>query len=50
MKKTPISQLNSSQQELPSTERFKIHRVEDILGENDLVHDLHRHDFKHTNY
>ncbi len=45
MKKIPIRQLDSPQQELPSTERFKIRRVEDILGENDLVHDLHRHDF-----
>lgn len=45
MKKIPIRQLNSRQQELPSSERFTIRRVEDILGENDLVHDLHRHDF-----
>lgn len=45
MKKIPIRQLNSPQQELPSSERFKIRRVEDILHENDLVHDLHRHDF-----
>ncbi len=33
------------QHELPSAEQFKIRRVEDILGENDLFHDLHRHDF-----
>lgn len=45
MKKIPIRQLNSNQQELPSTERFKIRRIEDIMGENDLVHALHRHDF-----
>ncbi len=45
MKKIPIRHLNFPQQELSSTERFKIRRVEDILGENDLVHDLHRHDF-----
>ncbi|MCC6413921.1 MAG: AraC family transcriptional regulator [Saprospiraceae bacterium] len=45
MKKIPIRQLNSPQQELPSPERFTIRRVEDILGENDLIHDLHRHDF-----
>ncbi len=45
MKKIPIRQLTAPQQELRSPERFKIRRVEDILGENDLVHDLHRHDF-----
>ena len=45
MKKIPIRQLNSSQQGLPSTGRFKIRRIEDIMGEQDLVHDLHRHDF-----
>ena len=45
MKKIPIRQLSHPQHELPSSERFKIRRVEDILGENDLVHDLHRHDF-----
>lgn len=45
MKKIPIRQLSSNQQELPSGEQFKIRRVEDILGDNDLVHDLHRHDF-----
>ncbi|MDB5278574.1 MAG: helix-turn-helix protein [Ferruginibacter sp.] len=45
MKKIPIRQLSSPLQELSSSERFKIRRVEDILGETDLVHDLHRHDF-----
>jgi len=45
MKKIPIRQLSSRQAELPSAERFNIRRVEDILGENGLVHDLHRHDF-----
>lgn len=45
MKKIPIRQISPLQQELPSTERFKIRRVEDILGGNNLVHDLHRHDF-----
>jgi AraC family transcriptional regulator, transcriptional activator of pobA len=45
MKKIPIRQLSSAQQERHSSERFKIRRVEDILGENDLVQDLHRHDF-----
>lgn len=45
MKKIPIRQLVSSRQELHSPERFKIRRVEDILGGGDLVHALHRHDF-----
>ena len=45
MKKIPIRQLISPQQELPTIERFKIRRVEDILGDHDLMHDLHRHDF-----
>ena len=45
MKKIPIRQLISPQQELPTTECFKIRKVEDILGDHDLMHDLHRHDF-----
>jgi len=45
MKKIPIRQLSSPQQELPSAAQFKIRRVEDIMGEGDLAHDLHRHDF-----
>lgn len=45
MKKIPIRQLSPAQFELRSPERFKIRRVEDIVGESDLVHDLHRHDF-----
>lgn len=45
MKKIPIRQLTTVQQELSSTGRFKIRRIEDIVGENDLVQDLHRHDF-----
>ena len=45
MKKIPIRQLTPFQHELPSAEQFKIRRVEDIMGKNDLVHDLHRHDF-----
>lgn len=45
MKKIPIRQISLPQQERPFPERFKIRRLEDIMGENDLVHDLHRHDF-----
>lgn len=45
MKKIPIRQLSSSQKELPTTAHFKIRRIEDIMGDDDLMHDLHRHDF-----
>lgn len=45
MKRIPIRELTPFQHELPSAEQFKIRRVEDILGGNDLQHDLHRHDF-----
>lgn len=45
MKKIPIRKLSSSQQELTTNERFRVRRIEDIMGGNDLVHDLHRHDF-----
>jgi len=45
MKKIPIRQITTNQQELPSSERFKIRKVEDLLDEEDLFHELHRHDF-----
>ena len=45
MKKIPIRQIRSTQQELLSPERFNIRRIEDIMGQTNLVHDLHRHDF-----
>lgn len=45
MKKIPIRQIKPTLQEMSSLERFKIRRVEDIVGNVDLVHDLHRHDF-----
>jgi len=45
VKKIPIRQLTPFRHELPPAEQFKIRRVEDIMGENDLQHDLHRHDF-----
>jgi AraC family transcriptional regulator, transcriptional activator of pobA len=45
MKKIPVRQLGAFHHELPPGERFKIRQVEDIVGENDLAHDLHRHDF-----
>ncbi len=45
MKQIPIRQLSQTHQELPFTGQYKIRRVEDIVGETGLVHDLHRHDF-----
>jgi len=45
MKKIPIRQLSSNHLELPSSDRFKIRRVEDLLDREDLFHELHRHDF-----
>lgn len=45
MNKIPIRQLRPQHHESISSERFKIRRVEDIMGEKDLVQDVHRHDF-----
>ncbi|RYU91981.1 AraC family transcriptional regulator [Mucilaginibacter terrigena] len=45
MQKIPIRQLGRSQEIHPSAERFKIRRIEDIVGDRDLVHGLHRHNF-----
>ncbi len=45
MQKIPIRQLSQTQLQHPIAEQFKIRRVEDIIGEKDLVHNLHRHDF-----
>ncbi len=45
MKKIPIRKITPNQQELATTGRFKIRRMEDIMGDDDLMHDLHRHDF-----
>lgn len=45
MKKIPVRQIKTDQNQLPSPGRFKIRRVEDIVGNTDLVHELHRHDF-----
>lgn len=45
MKHIPIRQLSETHQALPSAGQFKIRRIEDIVGETGLVHDLHRHDF-----
>lgn len=45
MKKIPVTQLSSTQQGSATNERFKIRRVEDIMGDSGLVQDRHRHDF-----
>ena len=45
MKKIPIRQISSVHNELPSSERFKIRKVEELLDREDLFHELHRHDF-----
>lgn len=43
MKDIPIKHINNQESNL--TEDFKIRRIEDIIFENDLNEDLHRHDF-----
>jgi AraC family transcriptional regulator, transcriptional activator of pobA len=45
MKKIPVRHITANQQEIPSSERFKIRKVEDLLDREDLFHELHRHDF-----
>ncbi len=45
MKKIPIRQISLANQELSSSERFKIRTVQEILAGNVLKQDLHRHDF-----
>lgn len=45
MKRIPIRPLKLPKQDLPSSERFTMRRVENILNGTDLRHDLHRHSF-----
>lgn len=45
MNKIPIRKINSTHNELSSSERFTIRRVKDLIAGKDLKHDLHRHDF-----
>ena len=45
MKKIPIRQINSTQKEQSSSERFSIRKVQDLIEREDLFHELHRHDF-----
>ena len=45
MKKIPIRQISSAHNDQPSSEHFKIRKVQDLLDREDLFHELHRHDF-----
>jgi len=45
MKKIPIRKISSAQKEQPSSERFSIRKIQDLLDREDLFHELHRHDF-----
>jgi AraC-like DNA-binding protein len=45
MKKIPIRKISSTHNELPSSERFNIRRIQDLIVGKDLKQDLHRHDF-----
>jgi AraC family transcriptional activator of pobA len=45
MKKIPVRHINSAGEHLGSSFRFSIRKVQDLAGEHDLFHHLHRHDF-----
>ncbi len=45
MKKIPIRKIHLAHHEQPSSDRFKICKVQDLLDREDLFHELHRHDF-----
>lgn len=45
MKQIPIRQISSAYLSSETTKRFTIRQIQDIIGEHDLKHDLHRHDF-----
>lgn len=45
MEKIPIRYINATQKELILSESFSIRNVRDILAGNDMVQELHRHDF-----
>jgi len=45
MKSIPVRQIRSSFMEEATPERFNIRRLEDVVGNKDLFHDLHRHNF-----
>lgn len=45
MKGIPIRKITKPQKEINFSERFSIRDVGELLAGNDLVHELHRHDF-----
>lgn len=45
MKTIPVRHITDTERAQINMGRFKIRKVEDILGGNDLLHNLHRHDF-----
>lgn len=45
MKSIPVRQLTLPPQIQTATGRFKIRRLEDVMGQTDLFHGLHRHNF-----
>ncbi len=45
MKEIPIRKIARLQKEVNFSQRFSIRDVGELLGGNDLVHELHRHDF-----
>jgi mannose-6-phosphate isomerase-like protein (cupin superfamily) len=45
MKKIPVRHIAETHEEIVSSERFKIRKVQDILDGKDLKQHLHRHDF-----
>lgn len=45
MKNIPVRYINAPQKELTFPESFSIRPIEDLLAGNDMVQELHRHDF-----
>lgn len=45
MKSIPVRKIRSSFMEEATPERFNIRRLGDVVGNKDLFHDLHRHNF-----
>lgn len=45
MKKIPVRQIAPANQDIHTQARFNIRKVGDIMGDSDLFHGLHRHDY-----
>jgi AraC family transcriptional activator of pobA len=45
MKRIPVRQIAKEQQEPATTGTFRIREVAELFGDDDLMHELHRHDF-----